>query len=229
LSYVSPKAVISQEEIRQMILNSYIADMAKYADAGETVKIYAAYNSLPAQLAKDNKKFQYKLIKSGARASQYGDSIDWLIRSGIVQKCTKCTDGRLPLAAYQDLSSFKLYYSDMGIMSARLGMTLGIFLGQESERFREIYAENYLACTLAARGYELYYWESESIAEVDFLIVKEDHLIPVECKAGDHVRARSLMQYIDKYRSEYAIRISARNFGMVNRIRSVPLYAAFCL
>ena len=229
LSYVSPEAVISQEEIRQMILNSYIADMAKYADAGETVKIYAAYDSLPAQLARDSKKFQYKLIKSGARASQYGDSIDWLIRSGIVHKCTKCTDGRLPLAAYQDLSSFKLYYSDMGIMSARLGMTIGIFLGAESERFRGIYAENYLACMLAAKGYELFYWESEGIAEVDFLIVKEDYLVPVECKAGEHVKARSLRQYIDRYHPTYAIRVSGRNFGLVNGIKAVPLYAAFCL
>lgn len=229
LSYISPKAVISPEEIRQMILNSYIADMAKYADVTETVRIYATYDSLPAQLARDSKKFQYKLIKSGARASQYGDSIDWLIRSGIVNKCTKCTDGQLPLAAYQDLSSFKLYYSDMGIMSARLGMTLGIFLGQESERFRGIFAENYLACALTSGGYELFYWESDSIAEVDFLIVKDDQLIPVECKAGDHVKAKSLMQYMDRFHPAYAIRVSGRNFGMANGILSVPLYAAFCL
>ncbi len=229
LSYLSPKAVLSQEEIRQMILNSYIADMAKYADPGETVKIYAAYDSLPAQLAKDSKKFQYKLIKSGARASQYGESIDWLIRSGIVYKCAKCTDGSLPLAAYQDLSSFKLYYSDMGIMSARMGMTIGILLSQESERFRGVFAENYVACALAAKGYELHYWESDGIAEVDFLIVKDDHLIPVECKAGDHVKAKSLMQYMERYRPVYALRISARNFGMVGGIRSVPLYAVFCL
>lgn len=229
MSYLTPKAVLSQEEIRQMILNSYIADMAKYAEPGEMVKIYAAYDSLPAQLAKDSKKFQYRLIKSGARASQYGESIDWLIRSGIVYKCSKCTDGNLPLAAYQDLSSYKLYYSDMGIMSARMGMTIGILLGQESERFRGVFAENYVACALAAKGHELLYWESDGVAEVDFLIVKEEHLIPVECKAGDHVKAKSLMQYMQRYRPMYAIRISARNFGMVNGIKSVPLYAVFCI
>ena len=82
-------ATLSQAEIRQMLLDSYIADMTKYAAPGETVKIFAAYDSLPSQLARDSKKFQYKLIKSGARASQYGDSIDWLIRAGIVNKCTK--------------------------------------------------------------------------------------------------------------------------------------------
>ncbi|MBO5069870.1 MAG: DUF4143 domain-containing protein, partial [Roseburia sp.] len=128
-----------------------------------------------------------------------------------------------------DVASFKLYYSDMGIMSARMGMTLGILKGQESERFRGIFAENYLAGALNANGYELFYWESDGIAEVDFLIVKEDRLIPVECKAGEHVKAKSLIQYMEKYHPAYAIRVSGRNFGMANGIQSVPLYAAFCL
>ena len=95
----------------------------------DTIRIFEAYDSLPAQLAKDAKKFQYKLIKSGARASQYGDAIDWLIRAGIVNKCMKCSQGFYPVAAYQDVSAFKLYYSDMGIMSARLGMTLEALQG----------------------------------------------------------------------------------------------------
>lgn len=98
--------------------------MTKYANQSDTVRIFEAYDSLPAQLAKDTKKFQYKLIKSGARASQYGDAIDWLIRSGIVNKCERCSQGFYPVAAYQDVTAFKLYYSDMGILSARMGMTL---------------------------------------------------------------------------------------------------------
>ena len=126
---------IEQTEIRQMLLNSYIADMTKYANQSDTVRIFEAYDSLPAQLPKDAKKFQYKLIKSGARASQYGDAIDWLIRAGIVNKCMKCSQGFYPVAAYQDVSAFKLYYSDMGIMSARLGMTLEALQGKETEHF----------------------------------------------------------------------------------------------
>ena len=129
---------IEQSEIRQMLLNSYIADMTKYANQSDTVRIFEAYDSLPAQLAKDAKKFQYKLIKSGARASQYGDAIDWLIRAGIVNKCMKCSQGFYPVAVYQDVSAFKLYYSDMGIMSARLGMTLEALQGKETEHFRGI-------------------------------------------------------------------------------------------
>ena len=133
---------------KQMLLNSYIADMTKYAKQSDTVRIFEAYDSLPAQLAKDAKKFQYKLIKSGARASQYGDAIDWLIRPGIVNKCMKCSQGFYPVAVYQDVSAFKLYYSDMGIVSARLGMTLEALQGKETEHFRGILTENYVAIAL---------------------------------------------------------------------------------
>ena len=229
LADVVTNPTVNQREIRQMILDSYVADMAKYALAGETVKIYAAYDSLPVQLAKDSKKFQYKLIKQGARASQYGTSIDWLIKAGIVNKCTKCTQGYLPSSAYQDLTAFKLYYSDMGILSARTNMTVDRLLSSESEHFRGIFAENYVACALKNLGHELFYWESDGISEVDFLITTGNHVIPVECKAGEHVKAKSLSVYREKYKPEYAIRISGKNFGMVDGIRAIPLYAVFCM
>lgn len=229
LADITPNPTVNQREIRQMILDSYVADMAKYALAGETVKIYAAYDSLPVQFAKDSKKFQYKLIKQGARASQYGTSIDWLIKAGIVNKCTKCTQGYLPSAAYQDLTAFKLYYSDMGILSARTNMTVDRLLSSESNHFRGIFAENYVACALKNLGHELFYWESDGISEVDFLITTGNHVIPIECKAGEHVKAKSLSVYREKYKPEYAIRISGKNFGMVDGIKAVPLYAVFCM
>lgn len=220
---------IGQSEIRQMLLNSYIADMTKYADKADTIRIFEAYDSLPAQLAKNTKKFQYKLIKSGARASQYGDAIDWLIRSGIVNKCMKSSQGFYPIVAYQDLTAFKLYYSDMGIMSARIGMSLEAMMNKETEHFRGILTENYVSIALKTNGYDLQYWESDNTAEVDFLIQKDAHVIPIECKAGDHVKAKSLMVYMGKYEPAYAIRISSRNFGCVNGIKSVPLYSVFCI
>lgn len=220
---------IDQSEIRQMLLNSYIADMTKYAVKSNTIRIFEAYDSLPAQLAKDTKKFQYKLIKSGARTSQYGDAIDWLIRSGIVHKCVKCKQGFFPIAAYQDLTAFKLYYSDMGIMSARIGMSLEAMTNKETEHFRGILTENYVSIALKTNGYDLHYWESDSTAEVDFLIQKDSHVIPVECKAGEHVKAKSLMVYMEKYEPAYAIRISTRNFGFVKGIKAVPLYSVFCI
>lgn len=226
---ITENSPIGQAEIRQMLLNSYIADMTKYADRTETVRIFEAYDSLPAQLAKEAKKFQYKLIKSGARASQYEDAIDWLIRVGIVNKCMKCSQGFYPVAAYQDISAFKLYYSDMGIMSSRMGMTIEALISRETEHFRGIMTENYVSIALKMNGYELYYWESDNTAEVDFLIQKDSHVIPVECKAGNHVKAKSMMIYMQKYEPVYAIRISTRNFGLVNGIKSVPLYSVFCI
>lgn len=108
-------------------------------------------------------------------------------------------------------------------------MTVSGLMQSESEHFRGIYAENYVACALRTNGYELLYWESDGTAEVDFLIVKDDCVIPVECKAGNHVKAKSMMIYKGKYAPKYCIRISGRNFGMVDGIKSVPLYAVFCI
>ena len=117
----------------------------------------------------------------------------------------------------------------MGIMSARMGMSLEALRSRETEHFRGIMTENYVSIALKTNGYQLYYWESDNTAEVDFLIQKENHVIPVECKAGNHVKAKSMMVYMEKYDPVYAIRISTRNFGMVNGIKSVPLYSVFCI
>lgn len=216
-----------QDELKQLIYSSYVADMAKYTDKSQSVKISEAYHSLPAQLAKDNKKFQYKLIKSGGRASLYGDSIDWLIQSGIVLKCTKCMQGAFPPAAYEDLSSFKLYFSDTGLFTVRTKITLSTLA--LAENFLGALTENYVAIALKANGYDLNYWASDSTAEVDFLIVKDDSVIPVECKANLNVKAKSLASFVKKYQPKYSIRISAKNFGLENNIKSVPLYAVFCI
>ena len=108
-------------------------------------------------------------------------------------------------------------------------MNMERLMSSEAERFRGIFAENYVACALRANGYELLYWESDGTAEIDFLILKDDHVIPVECKSGNHEKSRSLAVYIEKYHPAYSIRISARNFGMAGRMKSVPLYAVFCI
>lgn len=215
------------EELQSFLYSAYVADMAKYASNSENIKINEAYDSLPAQLAKENKKFQYKLIKKGGRASLYGEPIDWLIQSGICLKCTLVEQGFMPLAAYQDLSSFKLYYSDMGIFSSRTHTNLAMLDNPAMQQFLGALTENYVAICLKAKGYELNYWASNSEAEVDFVLLKEDNIIPVECKAGEHVRSRSLQSFMKRYESPYGIRLSARNFGMEHGIKSIPLYAAF--
>lgn len=214
------------------INDSYIADMAKYATAYETTKIMAAFNSIPAQLAKDNKKFQYKVIKSGARAYDYETSLDWLKASGVVVKCNKCNEGKLPLAAYADFNSFKIYMTDTGLLCSKFGIPANAVLVDTPSfnGFKGALTENYVAFCLTANDYEPYYWESNGQAEVDFLIQdKNGNIIPIEVKAADNVRAKSLNQFIKKYNPPYAIRVSSKNFGFENGIKSVPLYAAFLI
>lgn len=218
--------------IQRFIVDSYIADMAKYAQPMDTVKIMAAYNSIPAQLAKENKKFQYKLIKSGARSNQYETAIDWLCASGVVLKCTKVTQGKFPLSAFSEQSFYKLYMGDVGLLRSKLGISAQIILTENEilNHIKGALMENYVANVLMSNGLESFYWESDGKAEVDFVYqTKTGECIPVEVKSSENVRAKSLQQYVMKYKPPFAIRVSRKNFGFDNKIKSVPLYACFCI
>lgn len=215
------------QEIKRMIYASYVADMAKYTSNTDSVKIVATYESLPAQLAKDNKKFQYKIVKQGGRAAYYGEAVNWLVNSGVVLQCFKCTQGVVPLVASEDLGSFKLYYGDLGVFNSKTNLTMQNIL--EGNTYQGALAENSVAIALKTNNYDLHYWESDSTAEVDFLLTQNGQVIPVECKAGSHVRSRSLDAFMKRYNSPYGIRISTHNFGFENKIQSVPLYGVFCV
>jgi predicted AAA+ superfamily ATPase len=218
-------------EVKRGINNAYIADMARYAGKAETVRIISVYNSLTAQLAKENHKFQYKVIKSGARIAEYGSSIDWLKASGIVLACQKVSEGNIPLSAYSDPAAFKLYHSDTGLLCAMAGLTEKSITAERltGSGFIGALAENYVAKSLKAAGYALYYWESKGKAEVDFIIQKGEQVIPVEVKASDNVRSRSLGEFVRRYSPPFSYRVSEKNFGNENNIRSIPLYALFCV
>lgn len=212
--------------------DAYIADMAKYATPSETTRIMNVYNSIPAQLAKENKKFQYKIIKSGARANAYEGAIGWLEAAGVVHKCVKAREGKLPLSAYEDSEMFKLYIADTGLLCSKFSIPANAVLSDTPSfhDFKGALTENYIANCLETLGYQLHYWESEGKAEVDFLVQsREGDIIPIEVKAAEHVRAKSLALFMKKYGTPYGIRISGKNFGFENQIKSVPLYAAFTL
>lgn len=217
---------------QKSINDSYVADMAKYATPHETTRIMATFNSIPAQLAKENKKFQYKVIKSGARAYEYETPVEWLRSSGVILKCIKCNEGKLPLAAYSDFNSFKVYMTDTGLLCSKFGIPANAVLSDSIafNDFKGALTENYVCFSLNANGYTPYYWESKGSAEVDFLIQDKDgYIIPIKVKAAEHVRAKSLQQYIKKYQPKYAIRVSGKNFGFENGIKSIPLYATFLI
>ena len=228
--YIDRGKLIIVPNVQNEILNNYVADMAKYATPEETVKIRAAFDSIPAQLAKENKKFQYKVIQKGASSSLFGPSIDWLLQSGIVIKCRKTEQGHTPVSVYENLSSFKLYMSDVGMLVAKSGMAQRAILLNEANTFMGAVTENYVAQQLVATGSKIYYWAPEnSQAELDFVIEKNGDIIAIECKRSIHNKSRSLGMFINKYNPQRAIRLSEENFYYTSSVDAIPLYAVFCI
>lgn len=229
--YLDDKALVNVPEVQSLIINAYTADMSKYASESDSTKIRSAYLSLPAQLAKENKKFQYKLIRKGATAGLFGHSIFWLYTAGVALEANLVTRGELPVSAFRDVSAFKLYFSDVGLLCAQTNLMPENVIREElSDLYKGALAENYVAQTLKSAGYDLYYWTSDSpAAEVDFVIQKAGKVIPIEVKYDTNVHARSLKRFCGLYQPEYAIRLSGRNFGESDGVKSLPLYAAYCI
>ena len=231
-TYLQTHSFDEVDVVQRNIVDAYIVDMAKYALPVDTVKIMSTYHSVPTQLAKENKKFQYKFIKSGARSNQYETAIDWLCASGIVIKCVRIHQGHYPLSVYSEPGIFKIYMGDIGLLRSKLGIAAQVILSdsQQMNYFKGSLVENYVANALVSRGFDCYYWESEGKAEVDFVIqTNGGECIPIEVKSSENVRSKSLNQYVMKYNPPYSIRISAKNFGFENEIKSIPHYACFCI
>jgi hypothetical protein len=229
--FIDTNSFVAVADIQNRILNEYIADMAKYAEPSTSIKIRACYESIPAQLAKENHKFQYSVVQKGGSATIFGESIAWLKYAGVVLKCQKITQGIMPVKVYVDLSDFKLYMSDVGMLTMQSGIAAQAILSplETENTFLGAIAENYVAQALAANLIPLLYWKNDNTGEVDFVIQKGVDVIPVEVKSGVRVRSKSIHIFRTKYKSAYGIRISKKNFGVENGIKSVPLYAAFCI
>ncbi len=213
------------------ISNAYISDMAKYATPTEVVKSIEIYKTLVSQLSKENSKFQYAVINSRARAKDYELSLDWLITANVVLKNIKVKEGLYPINIYEDNNAYKIYYSDIGLLTLRMGiaptsLTQNINI---SDKARGMLAESYVAEQLAAKDIPLHYWESNNTAEIDFIAEFDGKTIPIEVKSAENVKARSLQSFVKKYLPSYSIRISSKNFGYENNIKSIPLYAVFCI
>ena len=231
LTFVENGSLILVPDVQNKIINDYIADMAKYSTNTESVKIRAAFDSIPVQLAKDNRKFQYRIAQKGGTASIFGAAIDWLRYAGVVLKCERIEHAFMPISVYRDLSGFKLYMNDVGLLTMNSGISQQTVLasGETDNTFLGSLAENYVAQAFAAKQYGLYYWATNGKAELDFVLQKNDDIIGVEVKTGTHIKSKSLSMFVDKYKPAYSIRISGKNFGFGNDIKSVPLYAVFCI
>ncbi len=229
--WVETHSFIECRTIQQSILVGYNADMAKYAKPATTVKIRACFNSIPAQLAKENRKFQYKLAQKGGTAKIFGEAIEWLILAGIVHKCKLISHGFIPISAQEDDSDFKIYMFDIGLLNTKAQMPAQMLLNSiETENtFLGSVAENYVGQALAANGITLRYWKNDNTQEVEYVLQDGMHVIPVEVKKGKKVDAISMNNFKKTYKCPFAYRISGKNFGFVGEIKSVPLYAVFCI
>ena len=229
--FINTNSFVAVADVQNRILNEYIADMAKYAEPATTIKIRACYESVPAQLAKENHKFQFSVIQKGGSVTLFGESIEWLKYAGIVLKCQKITQGLMPVKVHVDLSDFKLYMSDVGMLTMQSGIVAQAILSpfETDHSFTGAIAENYVAQAFAANLTPLFYWKNDNTAEIDFVIQEGMDVIPIEVKAGLRVRSKSLGIFMKKYQCPYGIRISKKNFGFENGIKSIPLYAVFCM
>jgi predicted AAA+ superfamily ATPase len=229
--YLETKDFILVRHTQKMILASYLNDMSKYNSQIEIKKTRLVYDNISVQLSKKHTRFQYKLIKSGARASEFENSIEWLALSGIITRVYRVEHPKKPLENYRDIDSFKTYVSDVGLLCAKKDIIAEdvLLLSEDLNDFKGGLVENYVCCQLTVNNYPCYYWTSDRGAEVDFIIQREGKMVPIEVKSADNTKAKSLGIYIDTFKPPYAIKLSTKNFGFEDGKKTVPLYAAFCI
>lgn len=213
------------------ILEDYRSDFSKHEEdmpRGLVVRLNQVWNSLPSQLARENKKFLYNAVRSGGRGRDFELAIEWLKDCSLVHKVTKVNPPLYPLAFHEDFDQFKLFVSDVGLLSAALGVDARASLDGE-RLFGEAQgclAEQYVCQQLAAMGVTCHYWQAEnSNAELDFVIQHAGLALPVEVKSGVNLRARSLKSCINRFGYEHALRFSAARPGADGAIHDIPLYA----
>ena len=225
------KDYILVRHTQDTILASYLNDMSKYNNLNEIKKTRLTYDNITVQLSKKNTRFQYKLIKKGGRASEFENAIEWLCLSGIVSQIYKVEQIKKPLENYRDIDAFKIYVSDLGLLCAKKNLAANdiLYMVEDLNDFKGGMTENYVNVQLTINGYKTYYWESERGAEVDFVIQRDNQLIPIEVKSADNTRAKSLKIYMDTYKPAYAIKLSTKNFAFEDGKKTIPLYAAFCI
>ena len=230
-NYISTKDILLYDKnILSLIIESYLNDMNKYLyDSYEKSKIENIYKSIPAQLGNQSNKFQYSKVEKGARSKDYYNALSWLTSSKMIIKCEKVNKIEKPLKAFVEIDFFKLYLNDSGLLSTLLEIEINDLIFDDNFMYKGIIAENYVGNELLRNKKSLYYWDSGNKAEIDFLISDIDGIIPIEVKASTNNQSKSLKVFMEKYKSKYGIRISLKNFGFENNIKSVPLYATFCI
>lgn len=217
------------EDVLHSILDLYTLDFSKYAAPVDIPRINNLWHSLPSQLAKENKKFIYKVVKTGARAREYEDALLWLEEAGLIYRIFNVTKPGLPLSAYKDLTAFKVYALDCGLLRrlAKLPPEVVLSGNVGFVEFKGALAENAILQALVPQSDGLpYYWSSENRAEVDFLLQDGMNIIPVEVKAEHRISGKSLSVYSSKFEPKLKIRYSMNNIKKDDNLLMLPSFLA---
>ena len=228
-AFVDNKDFNEARTIQQRILSAYEQDFSKHAPNEAVPRIRMIWNSIPSQLAKENKKFIYGLIKEGARAKDYELALLWLSDCGLVHKVNRITVPNLPLKAYEDLKAFKLFFVDIGLLSCLAGLRQNVLLdGNELfKEFKGALTEQYVLQELKTlKGIQCYYWTAErGTAEVDFVVDNGADVLPIEVKAEINLQAKSLKVFHEKYQPAKSIRTSMADYKDEGWLVNLPLWA----
>lgn len=227
--FVNNKDFKKVRTIQKRILSSYEKDFSKHIPANTVEKVRMLWNSVSTQLAKDNKKFIYNAIKKGARAKEFETALTWLKDAGLIYQVYKITKPGLPIGAYEDSDSFKLFVLDVGLLGALVNLDAKTILDRYEifQEFKGAMAEQYVLQQFKTiKDLPIYYWTNEtSRSEVDFVIQLDSKVVPVEVKAATNLKARSLKIYMEQFKPELALRTSLADYKNTDNLVDLPLYA----
>ena len=228
-SYAKNKDLTEVRNIQEKLLEAYEQDFSKHAPSNIVPRIRQLWNNIPTQLAKENKKFIYSLIKQGARAREYEIALSWLIDCGLVYQINRVNNSKIPLSAYQDFSAFKLYLLDVGLLTAMAGVDAKTLLEGNDffEEFKGSLTEEYVLCQLKeCTNLDVFYWSSDTgSAEVDFITQIGGDNVPIEVKSNENLQSKSLKAFAEKYDNKKNVRTSMSDYRKKDWLITIPLYS----
>ena len=225
-SWVKYKDMEKVNKIQDSILKSYESDFSKHTTNIEANRISIIWNSLPAQISKENKKFLYQVAKDGARAREYEGAVNWLKDANVVNKIYNVTKPSMPLISYNDLSSFKMYLNDVGLLRRKTDLDSKVIIEGNKlfQEFKGALTENYVLQTLIAIGLNPYYFTFDNRYEIDFIIQYKNEIIPIEVKSSENVNNTSLKVYNEINNPKTRIRFSMKNLNKDDNLINIPLF-----
>jgi predicted AAA+ superfamily ATPase len=225
-SWVKEKNMEKVNKIQDNILRAYESDFSKHTSNIEANRISIIWNSIPSQISKENKKFLYQVAKNGARAREYEGAVNWLKDANIVNKIYNVTKPSMPLISYNDLSSFKMYLNDVGLLRKMTDLDSKVIIEGDKlfQEFKGALTENYVLQTLIAIGLNPYYYTFNNRYEIDFIIQYKNEIIPIEVKSSENRNNASLKIYNERNNPKTRIRFSTRNLNKDENFINIPLF-----